>query len=227
MTATLSFSFTDDKKWRIYTSLRDWILYTKLKPGQRIKERELAALFGVSRTPLREVLQLLAYQGLLVIKPRQGVFVAPIEDSLVVEVLETRMPLEIAVARLAAQRASQADVKELTAIAVKLNSAIHTGKYKKVIVLDSQFHDTLARATGNITLRQTRESLHNICLRYWFLMLDNYIPGQEEIQEHQRLALAISHHQADRAAEIQKKHILRFLKRIQPCSGEESFPCSV
>ena len=67
----------DAVKAGIYTCIRDWILYTTLMPGQKLNERDLADRFGVSRTPLREVLQLLAQQGLLDIRPRQGVFVAP------------------------------------------------------------------------------------------------------------------------------------------------------
>lgn len=214
MTTALLWFPNDDAKMRIYTSLRDWILYTKLKPGQRIRERELADEFGVSRTPMREVMQLLCHQGLLVIKPRYGVFVAPIEDDKVRQVYETRAPLETAVARLAAERASDEDVENLLRLSEKLARHIAAGEYEQVVITDSLFHDTLAKAAGNMILRQTREFLHNICLRYWFLTLDTYKPGPDEAEEHRRVALAVSRRQPDKAASIQSRHVERFIERL-------------
>lgn len=205
----------DESKWRIYTCLKDWILYTEFMPGQQLNERNLAKHFGISRTPMREVLQLLCYQGLLVIKPRQGVFVAPIEPKRIRETFEVRLPLEITVARLAAQRAEPDDVKRLKGLAESSAEALKSCEHEQVIRLDAAFHDALAKAARNLVLRQTRESLHNICLRYWFLILDRYKPDYEDIDAHARLASAIEERDVEQAADIHARHVGSFIHILE------------
>ena len=68
-----------ESKERIYRRLRDWIIYSELSPGAALNERELAEKLGISRTPLREVLQRLHYAGLVDWEPNKGIFVAPID----------------------------------------------------------------------------------------------------------------------------------------------------
>ncbi len=204
----------DEGKWRIYNCLKDWILYTEFMPGQQLNERNLANHFGISRTPMREVLQLLCYQGLLVIKPRQGVFVAPIEPERIRETFEVRLPLETTVARLAARRAQPEDVQKLYELAELSQEALRTCEYEQVIRLDAAFHDALAKAARNMVLRQTRESLHNICLRYWFLILDRYKPDIEDIDAHVRLTSAIERQDSDLAARIHGRHVESFVRLL-------------
>jgi DNA-binding GntR family transcriptional regulator len=205
----------DAVKAVIYTCLRDWILYTTLKPGQKLNERNLAERFGVSRTPLREVLQLLAQQGLLQIRSRQGVFVAPILTSHVREVFEVRLPLEKAVARLAAERAGEADISELEALSGLSEQALRSGSFEEGIRLDAAFHDSLSRAAHNLVLRQTREGLHNICLRYWYLILDRYQPDEIDLSAHIRLVEAVRARDTEEAAQIHGLHVSHFLQLLE------------
>ena len=205
----------EEAKSRIYTCLREWILYTQLKPGQRLNERDLAERFGISRTPLREILQLLCQQGLLLIRPRQGVFVAPIETAHIREVFEVRLPLEKTVARLAAERAGEESLAELQDLADRSEQALRAGDYEQGIRLDAAFHDALSKATGNMVLRQTREGLHNICLRYWFLILDRYRPDEMDMGAHNLLLRAIRTRAPETAATIHGRHVSNFLHLIQ------------
>ncbi|WP_319583085.1 GntR family transcriptional regulator [uncultured Pseudodesulfovibrio sp.] len=209
------FFTNDDVKAVIYTCLRDWILYTTLMPGQKLNERDLAQQFGVSRTPLREVLQLLAIQGLLNIRPRQGIFVAPIETNFVREVFEVRLPLEKAVARLAAERATTKDIKELRVLSDLSEEALKSGSYAEGIRLDAAFHDALSKASNNLVLRQTRESLHNVCLRYWYLILDRYQPDEIDLSAHLRLVEAVEERDSEKAAEIHGLHVSHFLQLLE------------
>lgn len=205
----------DEVKAVIYSCLRDWILYTTLKPGQKLNERDLAEQFGVSRTPLREVMQLLAIQGLLNIRPRQGAFVAPIEPDHILKVFEVRLPLETTVARLAALRATDSEIKELEDLSSFSEKIMKSGDYAQAIKLDAAFHDTLSKVSGNMVLRQTRESLHNICLRYWYLILDRYHPDEKDLNAHKRLMEAVKQHDADKAAEIHGRHVSHFLELLE------------
>ncbi len=205
----------DEVKAVIYTCLRDWILYTTLKPGQKLNERDLAEQFNVSRTPLREVLQMLAIQGLLNIRPRQGVFVAPIETEHIRQVFEVRLPLEKTVARLAAQRATEAEILELETLSELSQQAQNAGYKEKSIRLDAAFHDALSNVSNNLVLRQTRESLHNICLRYWYLILNRYEPDETDMGDHVHLVEAIKEHDPEKAAEIHGLHVSHFLQLLE------------
>lgn len=214
LTRPTIFFLHDEVKAFIYTCLRDWILYTTLKPEQKLNERDLAEQFGVSRTPLREVLQLLGIQGLLNIRPRQGVFVAPIETSHVRQVFEVRLPLEKTVARLAAARATKADIMELEELSELSKEALESGHCEKGIRLDAAFHDALAKASNNLVLRQAREGLHNICLRYWYLILDQYQPDEIDQVTHIHLVEAIRERNPGKAAEIHELHVSHFLELL-------------
>ncbi len=205
----------DEVKAVIYTCLRDWILYTTLKPGQKLNERDLAEQFGVSRTPLREVLQMLSIQGLLNIRPRQGIFVASIENSHIRQVFEVRLPLEKTVARLAALRATNEEVRELETVAALSEEAQKAGSKEKCIRLDAAFHDVLSKTSDNQVLRQTRESLHNICLRYWYLIMDRYEPEATDMGDHVRLVEAIRERDSEKAAEIHGAHVSHFLQLLE------------
>ncbi|MFW5489217.1 MAG: GntR family transcriptional regulator [Desulfovibrio sp.] len=205
----------DEVKAGIYICLRDWILYTTLKPGQKLNERDLAEQFGVSRTPIREILQLLALQGLLCIRPRQGAFVAPIENSQVRQVFEVRLPLEKTVARLAAQRATTADIMELEQLSGRSEQAMKSGAYEEGIRLDAAFHDALSKAADNMVLRQTRESLHNICLRYWYLLLNRYESDEVDQSAHIHLVEAIKERDPEKAADIHGLHVSHFLQLLE------------
>ncbi|GEM35413.1 hypothetical protein NN3_64200 [Nocardia neocaledoniensis NBRC 108232] len=87
---------------RAYEELRDRIVDLRLSPGQRLVERDLATELEISRIPLREALQLLEREGLVVIVPRQGAIVAPFTVTDVRDLFDVRESLEVLAARLAA-----------------------------------------------------------------------------------------------------------------------------
>lgn len=208
----------DPAKRAIYVQLRDWILYTRLAPGQKLNERELSARFGISRTPMREILQCLAGQELLTIQPRQGVFVAEIEPEAILQTFEVRLPLEVAVAGLAAQRAGQEDVARLRALAAELELAAEGGDMDRVVRLDAQFHDALALAARNPVLRRTREALHNVCLRYWHLLLsegDSRLTSGTSEHAHSGLAAAVAQGDVGLARTRQQAHVMGFLDILE------------
>eukprot|EP01030_Chromulinospumella_sphaerica_P033266 gene33266-34111_t len=84
--------------------IEEMIAVGTLKPGQHLDETELAARFGVSRTPIRETLIQLASMGLVVIRPRRGAIVAELGPQQLVEMFEMMSELEATCGRLAARR---------------------------------------------------------------------------------------------------------------------------
>lgn len=203
------------EKGRVYACLRDWILFSELAPGMRLNERELAERFGISRTPLREVIQLLCYQGLVVIRPRHGIIVAPVDAEMIRRTFEVRLPLEREVARLAALRATPADAARLLELARAWAADYESGDVEAVIRADDRFHNALAEIAGNPVLLRARESLHNICLRYWFLIRHEYVLEPAAAEAHVRLAEAVARGDAELAATLQAEHVGGFARLLE------------
>lgn len=97
----------------VFENLREAILEGKLKPGQRLMEVQLAEQLGVSRTPVREAIRKLELEGLVVMLPRKGAYVANMSLKDIMDVLEVRASLEGLAAYLAAERISDEDIKKL------------------------------------------------------------------------------------------------------------------
>ena len=94
----------------VFENLREAILEGELKPGQRLMEVQLAEQLGVSRTPVREAIRKLELEGLVIMLPRKGAYVANMSLKDIIDVLEIRASLEGLAASLAAQRMSSDDI---------------------------------------------------------------------------------------------------------------------
>src|SRR5437773_9918370 len=101
---------------RAYVAIRDKIVSLALAPGAVINERELVEELGIGRTPTREALRRLAQEKLVDVYPRRGMFVTGIDVRELARLSEVRLVLEPEAARLAAERATEADLAELPAL---------------------------------------------------------------------------------------------------------------
>ena len=91
----------------VFENLRGAIVEGRLKPGQRLMEVQLAEQLGVSRTPVREAIRKLELEGLVVMLPRKGAYVANMSLKDLIDVLEIRASLEGLAASLAAERITE------------------------------------------------------------------------------------------------------------------------
>ncbi len=104
-------SFAD----RAYYAIRELIVTLELAPGAVVREPELTERLGIGRTPVREALRRLAQERLVEVFPRRGMFVTKVDVRDLARLCEVRLALEPEAARLAAERATQADLAELRA----------------------------------------------------------------------------------------------------------------
>lgn len=198
-------------KKRAYESLKNWIIYTELKPGTPLNERELADKLGISRTPLREVLQRLSYQKLIIIHPRKGIFVAPIEYEMIRSIFEVRVPLERTAVALCAQRARDEDIRDLRQIIEQSYQASAMGDYEHLIKLDQRFHERIGETSRNPILKEMIEDLHNVCLRFWYLYQDSARDSYPQVDALDKIVTAIQHRNPRMAASCLSDHIMSFL----------------
>lgn len=190
---------------RAYDMLRDRLLRFKFMPNQKINENLLADELRISRTPLREALNRLAAEGLLVSSGR-GLSIPGLEPEVVFDLFEARLEIECATVRMACERATDADLARMSDFLELSMAESPDASVDRLIELDLHFHDTIAKLAGNKVLRQTLCNLNDrIHLIRWIAMEGR---RQGTQAEHRRI---VDHMQArdDRAAMAgMREHIL-------------------
>jgi DNA-binding GntR family transcriptional regulator len=145
---------------RVLEVLQEEILELRLRPGQRLVERELVGRLGVSRTTVREVLRQLAAEGLVTTIPQKGAIVAIPSRRDAAEVYEVRAVLEGLAARRFAERAGPEEVRGLRAAFAAIEEAQRTSAEPLVLLrAKTQFYDALLAGAGNAIARTLLEGL--------------------------------------------------------------------
>ncbi|MBF7096017.1 GntR family transcriptional regulator [Alkalibacter mobilis] len=198
----------------VFTTMREAIINGDFKPGQRLMEVQLADQMGVSRTPVREAIRKLELEGLVVMVPRKGAYVAGLSSEDVKEVLEIRAVLEGLAASLAARNATEKDVEELKDIVEKFKSAANEQDVVKLINFDSDFHDVMYRTSKNKKLIQLISSLREQVQRFRVAYFTKIKSTQQLIEEHNQLVDAIAGKDSERARAVAETHIATTEKLI-------------
>lgn len=188
----------------VYETLRDDIKSGRYKAGQRIREEEIAARLGVSRTPVREALSRLQHHGLLESAP-EGLAVTELSRNQVLELYAMREMLEGAAARFAAQHASTYDVDDLRRHAASFEAA--KGDPDRLAAINIAFHRAIYEAAHNRYLLRTLDELHDALalLQTTTFTVDGRYEGS--VAEHGRIIAAIAARDADTAEREARDHI--------------------
>ena len=155
---------------RAYDRLVREITRLDLAPGEVLADKALTERFGIGRTPLREALQRLAREGLVVHVPNRGMFVSEISATSVQQIYEFRSLIDGHAARLAATRASAEEMDTLTALHEALVEATERDDIDTYVVMDRLFYEVLARAAQNVYLAEVIPRIFNLHLRLWFFI---------------------------------------------------------
>ena len=127
--------------------LRQRIFSRELQPGSWIDELKIAEEYGISRTPLREALKVLAAEGLVTMKVRRGAYVTEVSDKDLADVYHLLALLEADAASVVAQRATDAELEELLAIHQELEAAVH--QRDLFFAINERFHMRLLEMADN------------------------------------------------------------------------------
>jgi len=171
--------------------LRTILLNGELPDGSRIPEAELCQRFGVSRTPLREALKVMAAEGLVTLRHNRGAVVAPIDPKAVGPIFELKGALERLIGLLAPERASAEDIAELEALHAALKDALAQHDPATYTRLNFAFHQRLAQSTKNPLLAQNYEALQQKIWRYRFAVNEFSERTGESYREHERIMIAL------------------------------------
>ena len=195
-------------------ALRDAIVSAAIEPGRQISENELAARFGVSRTPVREALQRLSEERLVAIVPQLGTFVTRISRSGVGDAQFVREALECAAIREAAARAGRADVAALEAIIGRQDETRAAADFDRFYVLDDELHRALCDLSGHgiaWSLSQRAQG-HLNRVRHLSLPMPSYLA--EMIEEHRAVVAAVADNDPDAAEQALRHHLRMVLSSL-------------
>lgn len=196
-----------------YLVLRELIVSLELAPGELVKEPELVARLGIGRTPVREALRRLSQERLIEVYPRRGMVVTTVDVRDLARLCEVRLALEPEAARLAAERATEADLDEITALLAEL-AARRRRDGPTLIALDRRIHAAIYRASHNHFLEETLEEYYTHALRIWMLGLEK-AGLSAAVHEHAELLGAILRGNGVRAAELMREHVERFEEEMR------------
>lgn len=191
----------------VFESLREAIITGKLGPSERLMEIQLAEEMGVSRTPVREAIRKLELEGLVVMIPRKGAYVAGLSIRDITDVFEIRRALEGLAAELAAERSTDGELEEMERFLVKISEEIEQGDLPKVIETDTDFHTLIYKASRNTRLSQIINNLREQIQRSRTTSLS--YPGRMKIalEEHRKMVEAISSRDGELARNLAQEHI--------------------
>jgi DNA-binding GntR family transcriptional regulator len=148
----------DSKEQFIVERIYEAVIDQRLAPGTKLSEAALCDSFGVGRMHVRRSLVILASREVIELQPNKGAYVACPTAKQARDVFEARLILEPPLARLAAQRAKAADIKNLEKHLLKESTAHMAGNRRETISLSGQFHSSLAVLANNeIMVKMVRD----------------------------------------------------------------------
>jgi DNA-binding GntR family transcriptional regulator len=190
-----------------YKQLRDLIIDGQLHPNDRLVETELADRLNVSRTPVREALRKLFFEGLVAEAPRNGYIVAEFSPQFIIDNYAVREALEGLAARLAANNATDLELMQLR---VELDSIARASKSNDLAKLadhNVNFHRIIAKASRNVVLTDILAALQD---RLRLLRSSNFLVSsrrEEALKEQRNLLKAIEARDADKAEQLARLHV--------------------
>lgn len=214
---------------RAYQHLKHQVLTCAIRPGSMIYEGDTADTLGVSKTPVREALGMLAHEGYVEVRPRRGYLVTHITLSDVKEIFHLRLLLEPAAARLAAISATDEQLEHLRTLADGTYEHDYAGRVRHAHL----FHEVLAHASGSVRLANALVGVLEESQRLYFIGIDLADLVAHAGDDHQALldalgageaevAEEVARDQVDRSRTIVLDQIARILTEPEPTARSEA-----
>ncbi|MDE3056398.1 MAG: GntR family transcriptional regulator [Bacteroidota bacterium] len=215
---------TISKKEKVYQELKLEIISQRLKGGQPITEDEVVRKYFISRTPVREIFRKLEMEGLLQNIPYKGAYVTNITAKDIEDILDIRFALESFAAKLAAARATDADIKKFEEMETQFVKAMKTRNSGLSFETDTKLHDLILRIAGNKRIHSIITNLLTQIHRIRYI--SGHVEGRMDTttKEHLEIIKAIKKRDAILAEEKMQMHISNTKELLlKPSKSEEEF----
>lgn len=208
----------------IYSTLREAILRGILPGGERLGEIQLASFFNRSRTPVREAILRLEAERLAERSSRRGFVVGSISREEILEVYSVREVLDGLAARLAAHSIRPAEMQNLRWLKSQAAEAASKRDYRRMLDVHIQFHEDVARASGNGMLLQMMQQIHDRVRRFPTTTFSHPGRANEAIEEHEALLSALERRDPDEAERLARVHMSRAMQARVSMIQQETRP---
>ena len=198
----------------VYNSLKKAIMTGVLLPDERLMEIPIANQLGVSRTPVREAIQRLEKELLVISSPRCGAKVAGITYKAVKDALDVRIGVETMVVRFAAENITVDQLEELKSINNEIRQTLDEGNVVKISDLDNLLHRKIVEATGNNVLKDIMRMLEEHVLRYRYEYIKSIKGSNRIVEEHDLIIEALENKDVEAASKYMMEHISRQQEEI-------------
>ncbi len=202
--------------------LRDLIITCELPPDAKVPEKELCERFGVSRTPLREALKVLAYEGLVVLQPNRGATVSPLTIAELEEVFPIYSRLEALAGEMACRHLTDQDLAEIKALHGAMVEHYRQRSWRRHFELNEELHERIHAAARNHTLSTMLRSIAGRIRRarvYANVAEDRWA---DAVREHEDIIAALEGRQGALLADLLKLHMENTFGSIKHALGAKA-----
>ena len=201
-------------KYKVYEKIKEDIIVGVYSQGEVLNERKLAEIMGVSRTPIREALQLLNSDGWVVNEPYKGTVVRTFDMDYVMNAQKVRRVLEIAAVEDAINNIKDKDLQEMADILRRQGECIKNYNPTEFMKLDREFHEKIYFLSNNEILFDLLTNFNDIIRFYGIKILMVPERNKDTLQEHLNILNAIKERNVELAKEAMGYHLLMTGKAI-------------
>ena len=189
--------------------IRNFIVEGVLSPGAKLNEREICETLGISRTPLREALKVLASEGLITIEPNKGASVFQLSEAEIREMFEMMGGVEAFSGELACERITPAELTAIKGLHYEMLACRAKNDLPGYYRCNQLIHDHINEAARNTILQQTYVSLNRRLKAFRFRSNFNVPKWDRAVQEHEEMIKALEARDGARLAAIMRAHLLQ------------------
>ena len=187
--------------------VRNMILRHELKPSEWVPETELCEQLGVSRTPMREALKVLAAEQLVELHPNRGAMVAALLPKHVDDLFEAQAIIEGVAVKLACERATEDDIEAFRKIHARMIRAFERRERKQYFALNQDLHLSLVAMSHNTALVTAHSTLFMQVERARFLALEVGHRWEDSVAQHEAILTAMSVRDGALAQTLLEAHV--------------------
>ncbi|MBM4330531.1 MAG: GntR family transcriptional regulator [Deltaproteobacteria bacterium] len=207
---------------QVSEALRELITSGRLKPGEKLKEIEMANSLGVSRSPVREALRILELEGLVEITPRRGAYVHLITMEDVKDIYQTREMIEGFAGFLAVENMTNEDIADIEKLWELMKGLSSNENLESYLAASSDFHNKIITCARNKKIEEIYQGIRN-----WVKFLRSYVLSYSgrmtsSLEEHERIVEAIKKKDKYLVEQASREHVRKGRENLMSLIQQQS-----
>ena len=204
-----------DRVDQMYEAVKQKILDLEVDPTQPIDETALVRETGGSLTLVRQALDRLEQEGLVVKQRKRWHVARAATASIMMEIFEVRTTLEGMCARLAAERITEDQIERMEKVHQDFERVLHQGDNVALLAVDKKFHQLLYEASGNRFLARALDEMYALIYRLFYFALDRIGSVRANVEEHHNILEAVKTGDGRTAERLIQQHIIHFQRMVE------------